>query len=305
MAEPGEEDYRLYRELAEWWPLISPASEYAEDAVAIEQEFAAGDLPVRTLLDLGSGGGHVALHLKHDRSVTLVDLSADMLSVSRQLNPDCEHVQGDMRAIRLGRTFDAVLVHDAIDYVTCQDDLALVISTAFAHCRPGGLAVFMPDHTAETFRPGTGAGGGNDGAGRQASFTERTTDPDAGDDWILAEYEFTLTEPDGRVRVVPERHRLGSFSRVTWLALLTQAGFGAAARPLAGHGRQRRVMFTGRRARLSGRDTRDLPRTAAGSLLAGQHEERKLARGRALPRSSWCCLLSISAEVVRAPGFKS
>ena len=98
-----------------------------------------------------------------------------------------------MRSIRLGRTFDAVLVHDAVDYVTSEDDLRLVIETAFAHCRPGGLAVFAPDHTAETFRAGTGGGGGgDDGTGRQASFRERISDPDPGDDWILAEYEFTL-----------------------------------------------------------------------------------------------------------------
>ncbi|HYK66673.1 MAG TPA: class I SAM-dependent methyltransferase [Streptosporangiaceae bacterium] len=245
-TEPGE-DYRLYQDLAAWWPLISPPPEYADDAAAIEREFTAADAPVRTLLDLGSGGGHVALHVSSDRSVTLVDLSADMLAVSRKLNPGCEHVQGDMRTIRLGRVFDAVLVHDAVDYMTCQPDLALVIGTAFTHCRPGGIAVFAPDHTAETFRPGTGSGGGRDDSGRQASFTERTTDPDPGDDWILAEYEFTLCDADGTVTVVPEAHRLGSFRRATWLALLTTAGFTAGLRGLSVPGRPRRVLFTGRR----------------------------------------------------------
>ncbi len=245
MTDPGD-GYRLYTELAGWWPLISPPSEYAGDAAVIEQELATAATPVRSLLDLGSGGGHVARHLHRDRSVTLVDISADMLAVSRRLNPECRHVHGDMRTIRLGQTFDAVLVHDAVDYVTSEDDLALVIGTAVAHCRPGGIAVFAPDHTAETFRPGTGAGGGHDGGGRQACFTERTTDPDPADDWILAEYEFTLRDADGTVTVVPEVHRLGSFSRTTWLRLLTQAGFAALARPLPGHGRPR-VMFVGRR----------------------------------------------------------
>jgi len=245
MAETG--GYSLYEELAWWWPVISPPEEYAADAAAIEREFGAAPAPVRTLLDLGSGGGHVALYLRRHRSVTLVDLSAHMLAASRQVNPDCEHVQGDMRTIRLGREFDAVLVHDAVDYMTSQADLALVISTAFAHCRPGGIAVFAPDHTAETFRPGTGAGGGHDGLGRQASFTERTTDPDPSDDWILAEYEFTLRDADGTVTVVPEAHRLGSFRRATWLALLTAAGFSAGVRSLSAQGRPRRMLFTGHR----------------------------------------------------------
>jgi SAM-dependent methyltransferase len=241
------EGYSLYRELAAWWPLISPPVEYAEDAATIDEVFGAAKTPVRTVLDLGSGGGHVAWYLKKDRSMTLVDRSAEMLEVSAQLNPDCVHIQGDMRTARLGQEFDAVLVHDAVDYVTDQDDLSLVIQTAFAHCRPRGLAVFAPDHTGDTFRPGTGSGGGNDGTGRQATFRERRSDPDPGDDWILAEYEFTLRERDGTVRVVREAHRLGSFHQATWLRLLTGAGFEARARPgvKAGGSRPSRALFVG------------------------------------------------------------
>ena len=248
MAKSG--GYSLYRELADWWPVISPPVEYADDGAVINAIFGSATLPVRTVLDLGSGGGHVALHIRAGRSMTLVDVSADMLEVSKRVNPDSEHVEGDMRTLRLGREFDAVLVHDAIDYVTSQDELRRVIRTAFLHCRPGGLAVFAPDHTAETFRAGIGGGGGHDGTGRQASFRERTSDPDPGDDWILAEYEFTLRAADGTVQVVPEAHRLGSFGKDTWLALLRSAGFAAEVRPgtRAGNGAApAKVVFIGRR----------------------------------------------------------
>ena len=248
MAESG--GYRLYQELASWWPVISPSVEYADDAAVIGGIFASAGRPVRSVLDLGCGGGHVAMYLKDGRSMTLVDLSAEMLAVSRQLNPACEHVQGDMRTIRLGRQFDAVLAHDAVDYLTSREDLSSVVGTAFAHCRPGGLAVFAPDHTAETFRAGTGGGGGHDGTGRQASFRERTSDPVPGDDWILAEYEFTLRDADGTVRVVPEAHRLGAFRRDTWLQTLRAAGFAAEARPGLHDGNgagSAKVMFIGRR----------------------------------------------------------
>ncbi|MEA2702730.1 MAG: hypothetical protein QOD63_675, partial [Actinomycetota bacterium] len=68
------------------------------------------------MLELGSGGGHNAVHLVADFAMTLVDLSDQMLDVSRRLNPGCEHVVGDMRTVRLGRSFDAVFVHDAVDY---------------------------------------------------------------------------------------------------------------------------------------------------------------------------------------------
>ena len=139
---PGE--YRLYRDLAPWWPLISPPQEYAAEAAYLAGVFASAAVPVREVLDLGSGGGHVAVHLKERFSLTLVDRSPEMLSVSRELNPECVHVQGDMRTARLGRVFDAVLVHDAVDYVTCEAALRQVIETAFAHCRPGGSRRIRP-----------------------------------------------------------------------------------------------------------------------------------------------------------------
>jgi SAM-dependent methyltransferase len=219
-------DYRVYSDLAAWWPLISPPEGYTAEAAHLAALFGSAAIDVHTVLDLGSGGGGVAMHLKDRLAMTLVDLSDEMLDVSRRLNPECEHVRGDMRTIRLGRTFDAVLVHDAIDYMTTEGDLRQVIETAFAHCRPGGLAVFVPDHVADTFEPFSGGGGGSDASGRQASFTEWTWDPDPADDWIQAEYEFVLRDADATVRVVTETHRLGAFRRVTWLRLLAEAGFG-------------------------------------------------------------------------------
>lgn len=218
-------EYRLYRELAGWWPLISPAGGYAGEAAYLAGVFRSADVPVREILDLGSGGGHVAAHLTEHFALTLVDLSAEMLAVSRQLNPGCTHRQGDMRAIRLGRLFDGVLVHDAVDYVTSEADLRQVIGTAFAHCRPGGIALFVPDYTAETFKPGSGGGGSTDETGRQGSFREWTWDPDPADDWIQVEYEFVLRAADGTVQVVHEAHRLGAFSSEVWLRLLAGAGF--------------------------------------------------------------------------------
>src|SRR6204780_3615790 len=161
--------------------------------------------------------------------MTLVDLSAEMLAVSRELNPECEHRQGDMRTIRLGRAFDAVLVHDAVDYMTTEDDLRQVIETAWGHSRPGGLALFVPDYTAESFTAGSGHGGSSDADGRQASFREWTWDPDPADSWIQSEYEFTLRAADGSGEVGSEPHRLGAFGRAAWSRLLGDAGFDAGA----------------------------------------------------------------------------
>ena len=87
MAEPPTE-HRFYGDLAAWWPLISPAEEYAEEAVFAATVLGSASILVREVLELGSGGGHNAVHLKKRFAMTLVDLSGEMLDVSRRLNPE-------------------------------------------------------------------------------------------------------------------------------------------------------------------------------------------------------------------------
>ena len=149
---------KLYEELAEWWPLFSAPEDYAEEAAYFARVLSeACDPPPRTVLELGSGGGNNALYLKSKFEMTLVDLSPQMLAVSRALNPECEHREGDMRTVNLGRTFDAVFIHDAISYMTSVEDLQAAIHTAYQHCRAGGVALFVPDCVRETFCRGNQA----------------------------------------------------------------------------------------------------------------------------------------------------
>jgi len=220
-----ERRHRFYGELAVWWPLISPPEEYAEEAAYAATLLASAAIPVQEVLELGSGGGHNAVHLKAIFAMTLVDLSPDMLAVSERLNPDCAHHEGDMRTVRLGRRFDAVFVHDAVDYMVTEDDLRQAVVTAFVHCRPGGVAVFMPDHIAETFVPETDHDGHDGPDGRAVRFLDWSWDPDPADTSTSTEYAFLLRAADGTVEVVHETHRLGLFGRDVWLGLLAEAGF--------------------------------------------------------------------------------
>jgi hypothetical protein len=221
----GDGEPRLYRELASWWPLLSSPAEYAEEAAFYERTLvAACERPVRTLLELGSGGGNNASHLKARFQMTLVDRSPGMLGVSRALNPGCEHVEGDMRTVRLGRVFDAVFVHDAVVYMTTEADLRQAIETAFVHCRPGGAALFAPDHVRETFKPST-SHGGHDGESRSLRYLEWTWDPDPSDTTYTVDFAYLLREGDGSVKVERDRHIAGLFSRADWLRLLSEAGF--------------------------------------------------------------------------------
>jgi SAM-dependent methyltransferase len=222
---------RLYTDLAPWWPLLSSPEEYAEEAAFYFKTLVETGVPKgASLLELGSGGGNNASHLKQHFQMTLVDLSPGMLSVSRELNPELEHIQGDMRSVRLEREFDAIFIHDAIVYLTSEKDLLGALNTAYTHCRPGGTALFHPDTTLENFKPGTDMGG-HDGPQRAMRYLEWTWDPDPSDCTYLVDFAYLLREADGSVHCEHDRHEFGLFSTSTWLRLIAEAGFLPETRP--------------------------------------------------------------------------
>ncbi len=237
---------RFYDELADWWPLFSPPVHYLEEAEDLLPRL--GPQPAgAALLELGSGGGSLAFHLKRHFTLTLTDRSAGMLAVSRAVNPECEHVPGDMRTLRLGRQFDVVLIHDAIMYMTTPDDLGAALRTAARHCRPGGVVAVLPDYVRETFTTGTEDGGEDAEDGRGFRYLEWRWDPDARDRTYLVDYAFLMRERDGRVTVEHDRHVEGLFTRDEWLSQFRAAGLDAqstvdrwardifVARPAASH----------------------------------------------------------------------
>lgn len=176
------------------------------------------------MLELGSGGGNNASHLKARFQMTLVEPSPAMRAISQALNTECEHLTGDMRTVRLGRTFDTVFVHDAVMYMTSEDDLLRAMQTAAVHCVPGGAALFVPDMTRESFELETDHGG-HDGFGRSMRYLEWSVDPDPSDTTFVSDFAFLLREEDGSVRIEQDRHVMGIFPSSTWLRLLREAGF--------------------------------------------------------------------------------
>jgi trans-aconitate methyltransferase len=215
---------RLYSELASWYRLVDPLPDHEAEAAAYRSAFdrVLGSRQA-TLLELGAGAGHNAFYLKRRFECTLADISPQMLTLSQELNPDCEHVVGDMRSMRLGRAFDAVFVHDAIMYLTTEEDLAAAIRTAYEHTAPGGAALFAPDFVRETLRDMTEIIEGQEG-GRVMKCLAWTWDPDPSDTTYVVDYAYLLREGE-EVTAIYDRHVEGMFARATWHRLLSEAGY--------------------------------------------------------------------------------
>ena len=218
---------KLYKELATWWQLLSPHQDYKDEAALYGELFLKhAEIPVKKILELGSGGGNNAHYLRTSFEMTLVDLSDEMLEMSRQINPDCEHLIGDMRTFRLDRMFDGVLIADAIMYMTTEADLKAAMTTSWAHLDIGGVLIMAPDVVYETFMAHT-AHGGDDESERGLRYLEWVWDPDPTDTEYHVEFAYLMKDRNGDVRCESERHTFGLFKYETWLSLLKEVGFEA------------------------------------------------------------------------------
>ncbi len=141
----------VFGKYAEYYNLLYKDKDYAAEAGfihALIQKFNPG---AKTVLSLGCGTGSHDFELaKLGYEVTGVDLSDEMLTVanSRILSSDSIIPQpvfhkGDIRNVRLGKTFDVVIsLFHVVSYQTTNDDLQAAINTVQEHLITDGLFVF-------------------------------------------------------------------------------------------------------------------------------------------------------------------
>jgi len=224
-----EETNRLYTDLAWLWPIWGSPEEYADychHVVRLISEHA--QISVRSLLNIGCGGGKNIFNLKKHYKVTGLDLSPQMLALAEELNPGCTFLQGDMRSFSLDRTFDAILVDDAISYMVTQAELRSVFATAWRHLNPGGVMIVGPDDTKETFiqnhTAATIAAGTTKSGNVDVVFIENSFDPDPTDDHYEGTMVYLIRE-NGKLRVETDHHILGLFTLEVWRETLVDTGF--------------------------------------------------------------------------------
>jgi hypothetical protein len=243
--DAGDGDaHRLYDQLVDLYPLLSRPEDYTAEARRIRAAVrrllpradrtrhqgpgGAGGGGKPTLLELGVGSGHVLSHLTSMFDAVGVDLSPQMLEHAARTNPGVEHHAGDMRDVRLGRTFDAVLIHDAVHYMLTEADLLAALGTAAAHLNPGGALLALPRYVRETFVDGDVSHDLDVSHPTTVGYVMQARDPDPTD----TTYQLTMllmVRHQGRIHVEEDRHTCGLFPVATWMRLLDEAGFEAEA----------------------------------------------------------------------------
>ncbi|HYH23300.1 MAG TPA: class I SAM-dependent methyltransferase [Azospirillum sp.] len=128
--------------------------DYAGECALIERLFATyASAPIASVLDLGCGtGGHALPLAGRGLRVTGVDRSPAMLDRAREKaaarvaeagGPAPDLVEGDVRALRLDRVFDAAIMMFAVlGYQHGNDDLLATLASVRRHLPPSGLFLF-------------------------------------------------------------------------------------------------------------------------------------------------------------------
>jgi len=219
-----KDERRLYNNLAWTWPIISLPKDYREEAAHYKQVFKKySRIKVKTLLNLGCGGGNVDWVLKKSFAVTGVDISRNMLRIAQRLNPEVRYQYGDMRTIRLGKSFDAVLIHDSINYMLTEKDLKSVFKTAYIHIKPGGMLLTYAEEHGRIKQHSTKSSTHKKG-NIEITFIEHQYDPNSQDTTFESTFIY-LVRKNKKLKIYTDRHLCGIFPLTTWERLLKEIGF--------------------------------------------------------------------------------
>jgi SAM-dependent methyltransferase len=136
-----------FKEYASYYELIYADKDYATEAAFVHQVIRDVHPGACSLLNFGCGtGGHDRWLVRNGFSLCGVDISDEMLQAAlSNMEPGSSlcYLKGDMRSIRIGKTYDAVLsLFHAMSYQVANVDVNAAFATALAHLKPGGVFLF-------------------------------------------------------------------------------------------------------------------------------------------------------------------
>jgi len=225
MHSENVNEQRLYHDLSWTWHIISKPEDYKEEGRLITDKIRQYEkLKTKTLLDIGCGGGNMDWVLKNEFDITSFDISENMINNARSLNPEIEYHVGDMRTMRLDRKFDAVMIHDAINYMTTLDDLKAAFVTAYEHLEDNGLIIVYAEQWPENFKQNYIRSQNEKKDNIEITFIEHYYDPNPDDTTYEGTFIY-LIRRDGELETHFDRHLLGIFPLDTWRESLRSTGF--------------------------------------------------------------------------------
>lgn len=215
---------RLYNDLSWIWPVMSPPDRYVEETRLFSKAIKKNaGISVKTLLNLGCGGGHNDFTFKKYFNVTGLDISPRMLALAKNLNPQCDYVTGDMRNPKLNRQFDSVFAGDSINHILNEKDLSRVFNGAFKCLKPGGVFLVVQEFVKGKLEQNSTECVSSSSKKLEMTYVENRYDPDTNDTMYETAFVYFLRNK-GRLKIETDIGVMGIFPEATWMKLLKSAG---------------------------------------------------------------------------------
>lgn len=140
-----------FLQYSQYYDLLYRDKDYQAEADYVANLIRRLDPEVRTILELGSGTGiHASLLADRGFEIHGIERSMEMLNrsilLTNRSNSQSGRLSfslGDIREIRLDKTFDAVIaLFHVISYQTTNEDVTAAFATARQHMKSGGFFIF-------------------------------------------------------------------------------------------------------------------------------------------------------------------
>lgn len=141
----------VFGNYSKYYNLLYKDKDYAGEADYVHRLIQTHRPGAQSILDLGCGTGrHDLLLAQKGYQIVGVDISGDMLAVARSQiaagaarSESVYFQEGDIRSVRLDRSFDAVIsLFHVISYQTQNEDLLAAFKTVRCHLNSTGVFVF-------------------------------------------------------------------------------------------------------------------------------------------------------------------
>ena len=140
----------VFGNYSRYYDLLYKDKDYLSEAEYVDRLIKKYAPTAKTVLNLGCGTGkHDFLLAEKGYEVAGVDMSEDMLAIANaqlttlNLQSAIQFTQGDIRTIRLSRTFDVIIsLFHVMSYQPTNADLRAVFATVKAHLNEGGIFIF-------------------------------------------------------------------------------------------------------------------------------------------------------------------
>lgn len=208
----------VFGNYARYYNLLYQDKDYASEARYINALIQKHRPGAGTVLNLGCGTGNHDFELAGlGYAITGVDMSAEMLSAANtRLSsigssiPSVCFKEGDIRTVRLHKTFDIVLsLFHVMSYLSTNDDLQSAVATIKEHLVPGGLLIFDCWYGPAVLRdpPVVRVKHLEDAAIQVVRIAEPVMHPN--DNLVDVNYHVIITDKStGKVEQLKESHRM-------------------------------------------------------------------------------------------------